>query len=330
MLKFLKTGFIIIVLVSLITFVSQTDLTLVGEKLMEVKSGFIWIIIVSFLAYLTGALAWQESFKGNKPGLARLLYIRTIGELIALFNPTNIIAGEIYKSQELKKDDFDASSVLDSILVSRAILIISQMFLTTIAIVYLTYKFTDSKHAILYSGLLLGLSVIVYLVIRFLIRRNSLFKLPQNSTGWLGKYTDKFRLSYYRIKEQLATHPASIVRIFFWSIIHWTMGALEICIILTLLGHPIALLEGISMDIGVVFFKSIGSIVPGQIGVEEFANKLLLDTMGLNHVGLWLSVSILRRSKQLFWILAAGLCYLLNKIFSNQNKIKNGRTVYHT
>lgn len=53
---------------------------------------------------------------------------------------------------------------------------------------------------------------------------------------------------------------------------------------------------------GVILFKSAGAFVPAQIGVEEYGNKIMLAAIGLPETEIWVSASILRRARQLFWI----------------------------
>ena len=55
----------------------------------------------------------------------------------------------------------------------------------------------------------------------------------------------------------------------------------------------------------------MGAIVPGQLGVEEYANKIMLETVGIVNNEVWVVVSILRRARQLFWVVIAGIFYLI-------------------
>jgi len=46
-------------------------------------------------------------------------------------------------------------------------------------------------------------------------------------------------------------------------------------------------------------------LVPGQVGIEEFANKVMLVSIGLADDQIWIIVSVLRRARQLFWVVFA-------------------------
>lgn len=67
---------------------------------------------------------------------------------------------------------------------------------------------------------------------------------------------------------------------------------------------------------GVIVFKTVGAIVPGQIGVEEYGNKVMLDAIGIVSNEIWLVVTLMRRGRQLFWLLVAGIFLLIITRFS--------------
>ncbi|MFT6338741.1 MAG: hypothetical protein ACJATI_005518, partial [Halioglobus sp.] len=100
---------------------------------------------------------------------------------------------------------------------------------------------------------------------------------------------------------------------FFWafllSVIHWILGAAEFYLILKVLGFDISVVNAIAIEMGVILFKTIGAIVPGQVGVEEYANKVMLGAVGIAGNEVWLVVSIMRRARQLFWVGIAGVFY---------------------
>jgi hypothetical protein len=75
----------------------------------------------------------------------------------------------------------------------------------------------------------------------------------------------------------------------------------------------ISVIDAISMEVGVSLFKSLGAIVPGQIGIEEYGNKIMLDVVAVKGNEIWFVVSLVRRSRQLFWLSVAGVFFLITK-----------------
>ena len=70
-------------------------------------------------------------------------------------------------------------------------------------------------------------------------------------------------------------------------------------------------LDALLVDQGVLVLKSSGAFIPGQLGVVEVANKIMLSIVGIKATGLWVASSIVRRSRQLFWIIVSAMLYMV-------------------
>ena len=111
--------------------------------------------------------------------------------------------------------------------------------------------------------------------------------------------------------------------------LHWIIGSLEVYFILKFLGIKAGVLQVIFVDMGIILFKSAGAFVPGQIGVEELGNKVMLELIGIPDAEVWITVSVLRRSRQVFWIVCGMLFYFLYTLkYKGLTKILHGDTVY--
>jgi len=74
-------------------------------------------------------------------------------------------------------------------------------------------------------------------------------------------------------------------------------------------------------------FKAIWAFVPGQIGIEEYASKMMLEFVNVPGSGVWITVSILRRARQIFWIGAGFIAFLV--IMIQTGGTDNGNTVHN-
>jgi len=95
--------------------------------------------------------------------------------------------------------------------------------------------------------------------------------------------------------------------------LHWIIGSLEFYYILKFLGVSVQPIHGLIVDMSVIVLKSIGAFIPGQLGIEEIANKLLLHMIGITGGSIWLSASLLRRGRQLTWVALGFIFYLCIK-----------------
>lgn len=96
-----------------------------------------------------------------------------------------------------------------------------------------------------------------------------------------------------------------------FAVLHWIFGALEFYFILKFLNIDITIVQALVIDLGVVFFKTAGAFIPGQIGFEEYGNKIMLSIVGVNSDEVWITASILRRARQIVWIGVAAVFYFL-------------------
>ena len=330
MKRILKYLFVLLVLGSVSSFVLMTDLQAVKSQLSSSLPAFALILLISLFGYITGALAWRHCFSNTQVGFLKLLYTRSVGELIALFNPTNIVAGEGFKIFSLKSDVSNKEDLIDSIVLSRLVMIVSQLL---IGIICLMYLFGINW---IWAALMV-ICIIFSVQIFFKPDRSSSLNAPSPSAeyphtiaGHLKKAWFLFQQSLARIKTTMTTNPKGLALAFAWNTLHWMLGALEIFVILLWLKHPTSFLGSLSIDTGVVILKSLAGFIPGQLGVEELSNRLMLDVIGLKATSLWLSVSVLRRAKQLVWLSLAGLAFLIVQYFLKIKKSNNGHSVCNT
>ena len=206
-------------------------------------------------------------------------------------------------------------------------MIISQVFLVLLGIIILIERSGYRLYYLYLTGFLTLLVLIFFILKKILSSsKNRIRPIRNKYLKLASKYFKRFMESLQRIWIEVQSKPLKIIHAFFWTTVHWLLGAFEIYFILTVLLIPILPVDALIMDMGVVGIKSLAGFIPGQFGVEELSNKLLLELIGINVVGIWLTVSIVRRAKQLFWIAASFLSY-----FAINLKTGNyGGTVYNT
>jgi uncharacterized membrane protein (DUF2068 family) len=123
------------------------------------------------------------------------------------------------------------------------------------------------------------------------------------------------------LAQYIQVQPRKAALAFTFFTLHWVVGSLELYFIINALGYDIGLWDGLFLDTLIIVSKSAVTFIPGQIGAEELINKLALYLVKLNSAGLWLSVSILRRTRQLFWSGIALVFYIGIKQGKKQAKV---------
>ena len=313
-MKWIKYILTAIVIVSLLVYLSLADYNLIREHIARIGSGFVLIVGLSAAAYFMGSIAWYLCFRrADQVSIWNLLYARTIGENITIFNPTNIIAGEASKFYLLSHTSLSTQEKADSIIMSRMVLISSQLTLALVCFIGLAGAYNCLlPFLIILACILLIARICTRRIIRALyahpVTRRS--RMMRHLAVWI----HKGRKAIIRIVQYSKEHRHKVALALLASTIHWILGASEFLVILHYLDVPISLVYAVTIDMGVVIGKSIGGFIPGQIGVEEMSNKMMLSMIGIQGASLWLTVSIVRRAKQVFWVLVSILLFGLHQL----------------
>ena len=287
-------------------------------QLQQIGWKFGILLLITGSAYAMAAAAWLLCFESIPPQLsvAKLFVYRLIGESLTTVNPTNIIAGEGAKIYLLHKAGVEYEQGIISILLSRILIFLSMISLFLVLPFSLHHLGFIAQFSLSWGIGLLAMSLgfiglfysmvhpklLLYKSIRSIHRRMPFSFLEKILPNILS--INQGLCDYYR-QQKLHLFLA-----FFLSLLHWIMGAVEIYAIFFLLNLKVSLLSALLMEVGITFIKSIGAFVPGQIGVEEYGNKTMLGFLQMSNGNLWLTISILRRSRQLIWLCMGGLFFI--------------------
>ncbi len=94
---------------------------------------------------------------------------------------------------------------------------------------------------------------------------------------------------------------SSVSLLGFWAT--WCCEALETYLLLHLLGAPIAAANVILMEALVVFLRHAVAVIPAGLGLQDLGYRAVLQAYGVPAAAeLALSLSLLKRTKELFWV----------------------------
>ena len=309
----LKIAIGVVALACLVFFLYATDWPSVLAAIRKVGFRFLLLLSVTIISNGMGVLAWRCCMpKGNiNVSGGQLFWVRLFGETAAVLNPTSVVGGDALKIFLLREKGVADTWTLHSILLSRALIILSQLFLMTLMGVWLVTSYAQDFYWLRDYwawGLLLPVSgLLLYVFRRHRVLSRLLDRLP------LSARAQRARHYLIDLRQQLVDfyrrHRWRMSLAFLFSCLHWMVGALEFYLILLFLGVEVTLVNALLVDMGVVAFKSVGSFVPGQIGIEEYGNKVMLGVIGITGGTIWVAVSVLRRARQLCWIIFAAVMY---------------------
>jgi glycosyltransferase 2 family protein len=94
----------------------------------------------------------------------------------------------------------------------------------------------------------------------------------------------------------------------------WMSEAVETLVILRLLHVPLGFREVLTLEVVVVMLRSLAFVVPGALGVLDAGYVAFLGALGVPDAAtVGVAFMLIKRSKELFWIAAGFLLFLLMK-----------------
>ncbi|MEX2648850.1 MAG: lysylphosphatidylglycerol synthase domain-containing protein [Alphaproteobacteria bacterium] len=120
--------------------------------------------------------------------------------------------------------------------------------------------------------------------------------------GHLGVVELRFRVFY-------AEHRGRFLAAVALSIVQWIVGALEVWLILALIGRPVSLPEAWLVESVAQVVRAAGFLIPSGLGAQEGA-LLLVVRLLTGSDGAGLALALVRRLRELVWIVAGLLLAL--------------------
>ena len=296
-------------------FVTTIDFKKLNVYIEKIPLLFVGVFAASIFNYVSGTIAWRWCIteKNYKIPFFRLFMYKQVCEMLSIFNPTGVIAGDGLKVVYLNHENISTEGTFSSIILTRVMVLISFILFISLSILYIMFTHLQgSQIYLIASGMIVLLGLIFYLNMRLIIHPKL---YTAKFVSWLNKkmkfVTDKMvsKAEEVNIKmsEFYKENPKRFWGAFIFSFMQWIFGALEFYIILVMLNININVLDAIAVEAGVVFIKNLAAFIPGQIGVEEYGNKLMLDIIKVNSNEIWLIATLARRTRQLLWIIISAI-----------------------
>ena len=272
--------------------------------------GFLLIFLIFILYFGSDSVSWQMTFTSIKFNLAwvrRFFVIRMVGEAYNHILPAASLGGEPLKAWILKKD-YNVSYVdsTSALIISKTVSMLSLLILISFAFfLSLDNPQINSNHK--KAAILLLLVASFFLFAFFILQRN---RFLSKIASFLIKRTSKKRLVKFlsglkNVDETFNLfynfHRKRFALSFFFASLNWFFGVIELYLIFLLLGRPLTLEEAIMLESIIQLVRTATFFIPSSIGTQEGAffvgSKVLLGSAELG-----LSVSLIRRARDLIWI----------------------------
>jgi putative membrane protein len=278
-----------------------TNLRLVGW-------GIVAIIGQEILAIVANTLGWRAAFPAGRPppAFAQLLAARIAGDAVNYVTPTATLGGEFARARLLE----GRASRLDlatSIAVAKLSQTVAQVVFVAAGLVLVLAAVPLASSVRI--GLVTGTVLLSALVFSFVVaqRRGMFTPLVRIATkldrrGRLVDLTARIRRLDDEIARVHLERRGPFLVSCAWFFVGWALGALEMGLMLWLLGMPVTLTGALSIEVLSVAIDATLFFVPGKLGTQEGGKVLIFTALGLDATK-GLSVGVLRRIRELSWSL---------------------------
>ncbi len=318
-MKYLKFVFLGLGFALLGLILRQTDLKEVWHQISLVGwVGIAVVIIFYFLEFLSDVCAWQLTFKSipmTPKWTSRLFLIYMVGAAFNRVTPLASLGGEGFKAVMLKThyqisyQETSASIILTKTLnTGSLVLFVAIGFFPLLA----SEQFSDS------FKMVTGISFAIFaccIAIFFLVQRFRLASWIAHRLGHslLGESLAKVLYNLRSVDDRLVefyTNPSRLRNGFIVGFLNWPLGVLEIYFLMQFLQHPISFVDAWLFDSVAQLVRAGTFFIPANIGTLE-GSLVVLGTALTGSPELGLAVSVIRRFKDILWILLGLLIWWL-------------------
>lgn len=293
----------------------ETDLQEVWLQISKV--GFWRMLLILFIfaiAFLADVALWllsMPSLPFNLIWLKRFYLIRTTGSAFNYVTPLASIGGEPIKAMLLKNHygiSYRDSGI--SLVLAKTADVIGLVIFLVFGFIALSFSTKLGGHYKTLAGVGL-VALIIGIGGFFLVQR---YKITSASASWLsntrfGNPIKKGLNLIHELDDQLHTfytqHRSRFFTTLLLAVFNWSLGILEIYLVMSFLGHPISFADALIIESFAQLVRAGTFFIPASIGAQEGAFFLICNAItGVPELGV--AVAMIRRFREIIWI-ALGL-----------------------
>ncbi len=272
----------------------------VGGAIGSVGWGLLVLVAFRSLPTIGDGLAWRAVLGGDwKGGAWPLIVLRWVRDGVNNLLPVAQVGGDVVGARLLAFRGVGAGVAGGSLLVDKTLEILSQVGFVMVGVALL---FWQGRSGGLVEAAVIGLLIMVPVAAAFVgAQWLGLGSLIERGLQWLARVVgfpgkdfsgiNDVTLRYYRDRRRLATG-------FLLHFLVWMIDAVDIWLILWMMGAPVSLADAIVIESLSQIVRSAGFAVPATAGVQEVGYMVVGALVGVApEIGL--AVSLIKRLRHL-------------------------------
>ncbi len=290
---------------------TQAELAAVLTQVAAVGvAGFALLLAVYAVEFLCDAFAWQLTLDGTPRTArwtARLYAVRLAGECWNVLTPLGGIGGEPVKALILKRRyglPFTASGA--SLVLAKTANVLSLVAFLAVGFVVMSDDPRIPAEARTLSGV--GLALLSAGIGAFwLVQRLRLGSLLASRAARRHPRLTRALTAMQDLDRRLvtfySTSPGRLALVLALGMANWMLGALGVWLTLTLMGVPATFQDAWIIEAVAQMVRAATFFIPASLGAQDGAVMLIAGAI-TGDAGSGLAVALLRRARELVWILA--------------------------
>ena len=311
MVRFAKLSFLVLGIALLGVVLHNTDMQSLWQQVERIGFGGMAAVLCVYALYFgADAVSWHIVLPAvalDGRWMARMYAVRMIGEAYNNITPTASMGGEPVKAWLLKSNwgiplrDSGASLVIAKTTSMFSLV----LFVGIGAAMLLAHERFTTQHKLIAAA---GFAFIVLSAVVFFLMQH--LKLSTQVARWLGRTRFGQRvggalLAAEDIDRQFAAfysgHRVRLMWSLLFAMANWMLGALEVYLIMGLLGVPLSFAEVWMIECMVQLVRTIAFFIPAGLGAQEGAFLVAVGALtGAPAVGV--ATALVRRFRDVLWI----------------------------
>jgi uncharacterized protein (TIRG00374 family) len=137
---------------------------------------------------------------------------------------------------------------------------------------------------------------------------------PRRLAGVFERKGHKFTATDRALERFFSTDPRRLGPALAWYVAVWLFEALEVFVVLRVLGAPVTFVEALSMEAALAFLRSLVVFLPAGLGLQDLGYVLFLRALGVpDALIVGAAFSVVKRCKEGLWVAIGYSCLLASR-----------------
>ncbi len=268
--------------------------------------GLLGVVALHLVPMAADTVSWRYLIaREHRPGFARLLGARWIGEAVNALLPAAQVGGDILRARLAIFAGTPGTVAIASVVADITLGILALVVFILMGLGLLVWRLGEGAGALTGPALAGAGIVLVGVGAFYAAQRAGLFsvavRLAARFVRW-GAWDSLVERAgeVDRTVADVYGRCWDLTKSFVWALVAWILGAGEVWLALTLLGHPVSIVDALVLESVAVGVRSVLFVVPGALGVQEGGLILVAGLLGIPPETA-LALSLAKRARDILW-----------------------------